>query len=101
MKSSNESVMLIVALYVDDLLITELDIEYLKKFKAQKMFAFEMTDLSLMSYFLGIEGQQNFGQISLHQSKYAKDLLKKFNMSACKLVLTPLIVSCNLSKNDD
>lgn len=64
------------------------------------MIVFEMIDLRLMTYFLGMEVQQATGQIILHQTKYAKDLLKRFNISFCILIHAPLIVSCKLCKND-
>ncbi|KAJ4818102.1 reverse transcriptase [Rhynchospora pubera] len=47
--------MLVVALYVDDLIFTENSGEMIEKFKKAMMREFEMTDLGLMSYFLGLE----------------------------------------------
>jgi hypothetical protein len=41
---------------------------------------FEMTDLGLMSYFLGMEVRQSNGGIFICQKKYAKEILKKFHM---------------------
>ncbi|WRX23007.1 Reverse transcriptase [Theobroma cacao] len=95
-----DSVKLIVALYVDDLLITGPDETHLMNFKAQMMSAFEMIDLGLMSYFLGMEVQQNDGEICLDQTKYARQLLKKFKMSDYKYVPTPLTVGVKFCKND-
>lgn len=46
---------LIVSLYVDDLLVTGDDTRLVEEFKQEMMQVFEMTDLGLMSYFLGIE----------------------------------------------
>lgn len=39
---------------------------------------FEMADLVLMSYFLGLEVTQNVTRIFLSQEKYVKHLLEKF-----------------------
>lgn len=39
-------------------------------------------------------------QVSLHQTKYAKDLLKRFQMSLCKLVGTSLSFGAKFSKED-
>lgn len=47
-----------------------------------------------------MEVQQSEYQIALHQLKYAKDLLKKFNIGACKPVNNPLTLSDKLSKHD-
>lgn len=38
---------------------------------------FEMTDIDLMSYYLGIEIKQNNERIFMPQENYAKEILKK------------------------
>ncbi|KAL8133800.1 hypothetical protein AgCh_009024 [Apium graveolens] len=55
---------LIVALYVDDLLMTGTNEEVIKKFKKQMAEHFEMSDLGNLSYYLGIEVNQQKGLIS-------------------------------------
>ena len=62
---------------------------------------FEMTDLGLMKFFLGIEVQQSKSGIFISQSKYANTVLKRFNMSNCKAVPTLVITGLKLSKDDD
>ncbi|EOY19976.1 Retrotransposon protein, unclassified, putative [Theobroma cacao] len=99
-KSSEGFVLLIVALYMDDLLITDPDNHHLAEFKSQMMCEFEMIDLGLMSYFLGMEVVQAKDHVSLHQTKYAKDLLKRFQMSFCKSVGTSLSFGAKFSKED-
>ena len=42
---------------------------------------FEMSMMGEMSYFLGLQVKQTAEGIFLHQTKYAKDLLKKFGLS--------------------
>lgn len=64
------------------------------------MKVFKMTDLGLMTYFLGMEVVQVIDQVVLHQTRYAKNLLKKFNMSSCKLVSTPLCIGAKFSKEN-
>ena len=44
------------------------------------MNEFEMSDLGFLTYFLGIEFKVTQYGTMMHQSKYAKDLLKRFNM---------------------
>lgn len=90
---------LMITLEVDDLLVIIIDTEYLQGFKAQMMLVYEMIDLGLMTYFQGMEVQQRSGQICLHQSKYARDLLKRFSMSNCKAVYIPLTKGSKFSKN--
>ena len=50
--------------------------------------AFSMTDLGLLSQFLGLEINQSKHGIKLHQSKYALYFLNKFNMKYCKPIKT-------------
>jgi hypothetical protein len=64
--------MLIVCLYVDDLIFTgDFGIE---EFKSVMKDEFEMTDLGLMRYFLGIEVHQSKTGIFISQSKYVHEI---------------------------
>eukprot|EP00253_Pinus_taeda_P013564 PITA_13564 len=51
---------------------------------------FEMKDLGLLHYFLGLEIWQRSGGLFVSQGKYARKILEKFNMHGCKPVNTPL-----------
>jgi len=91
---------LIVSLYVDDLIYTGNNLEMMKEFKEDMMKTFEMTDLGLMNYFLGIEVKQQEDGIFISQKKYIEALLKKFKMYDCKPVTNPLVVNEKLQKDD-
>ena len=84
-------------LYVDDLIFTGNDDKMMQSFKEHMMKAYEMSDLGLLHYFLGIEVTQKAEGIFVSQKRYAKSILEKFNMSNCKPVSTPLVVSEKLS----
>ncbi|XP_071722015.1 uncharacterized mitochondrial protein AtMg00810-like [Rutidosis leptorrhynchoides] len=43
-----------------------------------------MTDLGEMKYFLGLEIEQTDNGVLIHQKKYPKEIIKKFNMEDCK-----------------
>ena len=49
---------LFVALYVDDLIFTGNNRDMIEKFKLEMTKEFEMTDLGLISYFLGYKVRQ-------------------------------------------
>ena len=91
---------LILCLYVDDLIYTGTDPRMIEEFKKAMMSEYEMTDLGAMKYFLGMQVKQSSGKIFLSQEKYAEDLLKKFNMSDCKPMATPMTTSEKLLKYD-
>jgi len=56
---------LILCLYVDDLIYTGTNPKMIEEFKKAMMSEYEMTDLGLMKYFLGIQVKQSPGQIFL------------------------------------
>ncbi|KAJ7528383.1 hypothetical protein O6H91_15G001300 [Diphasiastrum complanatum] len=60
-----------------------------------------MSDLGLMHYCLGIEVWQKEEVVFLTQSKYARDLLYKFNMQDCKTLSTPMDVNMKLTAYDE
>ena len=91
--------MLIVCLCVDDLIfIGDFGI---KDFRIVMESEFEMTDLGLLKFFLGIEVQHSESGIFISKSKYASAFLKRFNMSNCKTAATPIIKCLKLRKDDD
>jgi hypothetical protein len=69
----------ILFLYVDDLFLTEEE-NLITKCKKKLVAEFEMKDLGLMHYFLGLEVWQSPERIFLNQGKYAVEILKRFDM---------------------
>jgi hypothetical protein len=53
---------------------------------------FEMTNIGLMKYFLGIEVDQSSQDIFVSQQKYARDHLKIFQMDICKPTKTRIVL---------
>jgi len=61
---------------------------------------FEMKDLGLLSYFLGLEVSHNSEGYYLSQAKYASDLLSRAGITDSKTESTPLEVNCKLTPLD-
>jgi hypothetical protein len=99
-QESTPSIILI-CLYVNDLLVVESDKAELKRFKNVMMSEFEMTDLGLISYFLGIEFLRTSKGLMLHQKKYADEILKKYNMTECTPATTHMEVNLKLEKSQN
>eukprot|EP00253_Pinus_taeda_P023759 PITA_23759 len=55
---------------------------------------FEMKDIGLMQYFLGLEVWQEEGHFFLGQGKYIVDILSRFHMEDCRPMSTPMITNC-------
>lgn len=100
-KVSDEGKLLIVCLYVDDLIYTGNDAHMFNDFKSSMMKEFDMSDLGLMHYFLGIEVIQLGVGIFISQKKYVSDVLERFNMLQCNPVSTPSETGLKLSKDHD
>lgn len=90
--------MLLVAVYVDDLLITGSKPEMIDEFKSNMSNKFETSDLGLLTYYLGIEVIQHNGGISIKQASYAKKVLEETNMIDCNATQYPMDAGLKLSK---
>ncbi len=87
-------------LYVDDLIFTGSNPRMFDEFKKVMTREFEMTDIGLMAYYLGIEVKQKEEGIFISQESYAREILKKFKMDDCKSISTPVECGVKLSKHD-
>ena len=85
----------ILLLYVDDLFVTGED-GLITDTKRKLATKFEMKDLGMMHYFIGMEVWQNADGISLGQGKYAVEILKRFRMMDCKAMTTPMASNLKL-----
>ncbi|BBH07455.1 hypothetical protein Prudu_019399 [Prunus dulcis] len=57
-------------------------------------------DLRPGHYFLGMELAHTLSSLSLTQTKYVVDLLKRANMHEVKPLPTPVVGECRLSNSD-
>ena len=82
---------LILILYVDDLFLTSSE-SLIAECKRALTSEFEMKDLGMMHYFLGLKVWQRTDEILLSQGKYIVEILKKFGMTDCKSMPTPMVM---------
>jgi len=68
--------LLIVAIYVDDLFVTGNSSQKISEFKTAMSQKFEMSDLGLLTYYLGIEVKQSSQGITIKQEAYARRILE-------------------------
>ncbi|PNX91753.1 hypothetical protein L195_g047887, partial [Trifolium pratense] len=80
-----------ILIYVDDILVTGSNSEFLCKFIKQLNVPFALKDLGSLHYFLGIEVSRDEGGMYLRQTKYISDLLRKFNMENVSTCPTPMV----------
>lgn len=80
----------ILAVYVDDIVITGDDAGEIKFLKKKLGEAFEVKDLGSLRYFLGIEIARSSNGIVLSQRKYVLDLLAETGMLGCRPIASPI-----------
>jgi len=88
--------LILVAAYVDNIIIASQDyskIDSLKKFLSRN---FKVKDLGRMHYCLGIKFSQENGSVKMKQAGYIRDILTRFGMSDANNVTTPLDPSIKL-----
>jgi hypothetical protein len=92
-----DSVIVYLLLYVDDIIITGSDSTVVSNIISQLSTTFEVKDLGPLRYFLGLQIDYKKAGFFVHQSKYITDLLTKFKMSDCKPASTPIATAPVLS----
>lgn len=83
-KIYENSDMMLVCIYVDDIIYMGSSQALVDEFKCGMMHMFEMTYLGLLQYFIGLEVKQEEGSIFVSQKRYAENLLRRYNMQNCK-----------------
>lgn len=84
-------------LYVNDIIITGPTPHHINSLVNALGRAFELKDLDHLNYFLGIQILPTSTGVSLNQSKYALDLLHKFDTDNAKPMKTPCCPSTRLT----
>ena len=83
-KMDKES-MIIIEVYGYDIIFRSDDGRLSKQFAKDMQSEFEMSLLGELKFFLGLQISQLKNGIFISQSKYIKEMLKKFGMEDCKL----------------
>lgn len=90
----------IVAVYVDDILVTGSNPNETAVLKNHLHSTFGIKDLGQLHYFLGFEVTYLPEGISLSQRKFTQDLLLEIGFATAKGVATPLPLHCKLTPNE-
>ncbi|KAD7477744.1 hypothetical protein E3N88_00880 [Mikania micrantha] len=81
---------LLVQIYVDDIIFASSDPKLCADFTELMTKNFEMSAMGELLFFLGLQIKQSPDGIFIHQSKYTKELLKKFDLQNCKQCSNPM-----------
>ncbi|KAK6146181.1 hypothetical protein DH2020_020050 [Rehmannia glutinosa] len=87
---------LLVQIYVDDIIFGSTNKELCDKFSNLMQSKFEMSMMGELAFFLGLQVKQLKDGIFISQTKYTRDLMKKFGMEEKSYVKIPMNTSSSL-----
>ncbi|KAJ0575491.1 putative RNA-directed DNA polymerase [Helianthus annuus] len=98
---SKSTVFIVLLVYVDDIVITGNNDSEIGKIKNLLSNSFQIKDLGVLKYFLGLEVVYDKFGLCLNQRKYCLELLAEFGYLGCKPVNTPIELSHIVNKQTD
>ena len=98
-KYENDDILLI-QIYVDDIIFGATNENMCQVFAKTMQEEFEMSMMGELTFFLGLQIKQAKSGTFINQSKYIKELLKKFGMENAKEIGTPMSPSTKLDKDE-
>lgn len=90
--------LLLIAVYVDDILISSRDSRAIKKIKENLSREFKVKDLGEVNHCLGIQFLRDGNRIIMHQKRFIEETLERFGMTDSKPVGTPMDLNVKLTK---
>ncbi|WVZ75946.1 hypothetical protein U9M48_023958 [Paspalum notatum var. saurae] len=92
---------LIVHIYVDDIIFGGSSHALVSSFAEQMSREFEMSLMGELQFFLGLQIKQGSEGTFVHQAKYTRDILKKFEMGDSQPMTTPMSTNTALDVDED
>ncbi|GJY10850.1 copia protein [Tanacetum coccineum] len=96
----SKSHLVIVQIYVDDIIFGSTSQNLCDDFAKIMHDEFEMSMMGELNFFLGLQIKQMEDEIFFNQSKYIKEMLKKFRLEDSKPTKTPMSTEIKLTKDD-
>jgi hypothetical protein len=92
---------LLVQIYMDDIIFSGSSHTLVSRFQKMMENEFQMSMMGELIFFLGIQVKKTKEDIFIHQAKYMKDLMKKFNMAELKPMSTPMSTATVLDPDEN
>ena len=89
--------MIVTQVYVDDIIFGSTNDKLAHDFSKLMQAEFEMSMIGELTHFLGLKIHQQDSGIFLSQSKYAKNLVKKFGLKSASSARTPMSPNVKLT----
>ncbi|GJT79134.1 retrovirus-related pol polyprotein from transposon TNT 1-94 [Tanacetum coccineum] len=97
----SKSHLIIVQIYVDDIIFGSTSQNLCDDFSKIMHDEFEMSMMGELNFFLGLQIKQMEDGIFFNQSKYIKEMLKKFSLEDSKPTKTPMSTEIKITKDDE
>ncbi|GJZ50839.1 retrovirus-related pol polyprotein from transposon TNT 1-94 [Tanacetum coccineum] len=97
----SKSRLMIVQIYVDDIIFGSTSQNLCDDFAKIMYDEFEMSMMGELNFFLGLQIKHMEDEIFFNQSKYIKEMLKKFGLKDSKPTKTPMSTEIKLTKDDE
>ncbi|KAJ9539297.1 hypothetical protein OSB04_032030 [Centaurea solstitialis] len=92
---------LLVQIYVDDIIFGSTNPKLCEKFELLMKTEYKMSMMGELTYFLGLHIKQSEKGIFINQGKYVLDMLKKFDLTSCTPMKTPMAPPLSLDKDSN
>jgi hypothetical protein len=92
---------LLIQIYVDDIIFDGSSHALVTKFSKTVSREFEMSIMGELTFFLWLQIQQTHEGTFVHQGKYTKDLLRKFDMGEAKPLSMPMSTTTALDEDKE
>ena len=92
--------MILVQVYVDDIIFGSTNDQLCSRFAKLMQSKYEMSMMGELTYFLGLQVSQRNDGIFICQSKYLRDLLKKYGLEDASTAKTPMATATKLDQDD-
>ena len=89
--------LIVAQVYVDEIIFRSTKDELAHSFSKLMQAKFEMSMIGELTHFLGLQIRQQDSGIFLSQSKYARNLVKKFGLESASSVRTPMSPNVKLT----
>ncbi|KAI4340826.1 hypothetical protein MLD38_025627 [Melastoma candidum] len=96
----HETELLVVQIYVDDIIFGSTNNTLCNEFVELMKGEFEMSMMTYLTFFLGLQIRQTSEGTFIHQEKYIKQLLKKYELSNSKHLSSPMSTNAIVEKDE-
>jgi hypothetical protein len=87
--------------YVDDIVFGDSSNSLVASFAEDMSREFQMSMMGELQFFLGQQIKQSKEGTFVHQAKYTKDIVRKFEMEDSKAMVTPMSTTTTLDADEE